>query len=423
VLTVPRIPLAGGGLAPPSIAPPPDLAPRALTGESVLFDGWKDPRLAQFVSEGRPNHAGAHVNGRTALFNTAVFRAVTLISYAVGMLPFHLLEGEGDDTRKATGNPLFAVLHSRPNEWHTAFEFRAFMMKNALIYGDAYALVARGARGVLRLAPVHPLRVRIEQDEDTLAVRYRVGDREVPAEQMFHLRGLLDDNGLNGISLVRQASEAIGLAMQMEAAAGRAFRNGLMVGGFIEHPKRLGPDALKSLADSLEARYAGVENAHRWLVLEEGMKASKLGQTAEEAQHLEQRKHQIEEVGRVFGVPRPLLGMDETSWGTGIEQLSIGFVRYGLSPWFEAWQQAVQRCLLTDDERGRYRAKFNEGALLRGSLREQFEAFAIGLGRGGQLPFLHQDEVRAWLNMPARDDLGSAPASLDGGPDAQQPPP
>lgn len=221
---------------------------------------------------------------------------------------------------------------------------------------------------------------------------------------MFHLRYGLSEDGFTGLSLVRQAAEAIGVALQTDQAAARLFRNGMMVGGALKHPGKLSPEAYERLKASMEER-EGADMAHKWLITEEGMEASPFSQTGRDSQHLETRKHQIEDIARPFGVPRPLLGIDETSWGSGIDALGQFFVRYGLSPWFESWEQAVSRSLLTDEEADIYEAKFNPGALLRGSMQQQAEFFAKGLGSGGHHPFLEVDEVRGWLDLPESDNL------------------
>jgi HK97 family phage portal protein len=411
---VPLIPLARGP-APqatggaPVIGPPPEYAVQALGSE--WFENWKDPRLAVFFDGTASTNSGAHVTVKTALRNTAVFRCVSLISYAIGMLPLHLLRGDDFETDKATDHPLYAVLHEEPNAWQSAFDFRSHMQLWALVEGDAYARVIRSGNRVVGLVPMNDYQTTpIQNDDWTVSYRCQTpngGQVILGPRDVFHLRGLSLD-GVRGLSLVRQAAEAIGLAISTEEAAARLFQNGMLVGGVLTHPGKLSPEAFKNLRASLEEKYSGKENAHRWFITEEGMKPEKFSATAEESQHLETRKHQIEEIARIFGVPRPLMGVDDTSWGTGIEQLGIGFVRYALSPWFEAWQQSIKRTLLVGREKQDLNPKFNEGALLRGSLREQFEAYAKGLGSGGHQPWLHVDEVRAWMNLRSRDDLAPA---------------
>lgn len=122
----------------------------------------------------------------------------------------------------------------------------------------------------------------------------------------------------------------------------------MLVGGALKHKGKLSPEAYERLKASMADRESA-ENAHKWLILEEDMDASPFSQTGKDNQHLETRQHQIEEIGRVFGVPRPLLMVDDTSWGSGIDVLGQFFVRYGLAPWFTAWEQAIHRSVLSDE--------------------------------------------------------------------------
>lgn len=380
-----------------------------------MFSGLGDPQLREFIRSG---HGGATASGvsvspAVALKNPTVVRCVSLISFSIGMLPLHVIDRR--TKAKASEHPLFRVLHRRPNAWQTAYEFRSLMQQRALgasgsgDRGDAFALIVRSRGVVQHLVPLPTDRVHPRQRADW-AIEYEYtrpdGGKVVYGPQdIFHLRYGLSDDGISGLSLVRQAAEAIGLALQSERAAARMFVNGMIAGGFIKHPGKLSESAQKNLVESMAAKWSGVENAHKWPVLEEGMDAVKVTLTAEEAQHLDMRKMQIEEIARPFGVPRPLLGVDDTSWGSGIDVLGQFFVRYALNPWFEAWQQAAERSLLSDAEVERYEIKFNPGGLLRGSMEQQAKFFAAALGAGGHQPWMHQDEVRELQDLPPRDDL------------------
>lgn len=379
--------------------------PQASGGQT--FSGLDDPALLEFIRSGGggATASGAYVTADTALQNMAVLRSVSLISQAIGMLPLHLFHA-GDEREKAKGHPVYSLLHSRPNNWQTPSRFKSQMQLRALAHGDAYAMVVRSAGRPIRLAPLDPEKVDPVQRADW-AVEYRYtrpdGSRlTIAPEDMFHLSDLSED-GISGLSRTKLAKEAIGLALQAENAAARLFRNGMMVGGVLEHPGQLSDQAYERLRESLEERYAGSENAQKWLITEEGMKAAKLAQTASDSQHLENRNHQIEEVARAFGIPRPLLMMDDTSWGSGIEQLGIFFVQYTLAPWFTAWEEEVARVLLTDAERTRYYAKFNERALLRGTLSDQADFFAKALGAGGHSPWMAVNEVRDLSELPRKE--------------------
>ncbi|WP_226578856.1 phage portal protein [Acuticoccus sediminis] len=385
------------------------------SGDIATFEGLTDPYLAQFMRDGGRTQSGASVTVETAMRNTAVLRCVNLISSSIGMLPLHLFRTDAAKA-KAVDHPLFAVLYRQPNDWQTAFDFRSLMQTRALVHGNAYALVVRRGQEVRRLIPLDPARVRVEQDA-SWKVTYRWsreggGETSLPAADVFHLRGPSLD-GLRGLSTVKQAAEAIGLSLQAENAAARMFSKGMMVGGALTLPegRTLSPEALARLKASIEERYSSAENAGKWLLLEEGMDAKTLTPSAKDNQHLETRRHQIEEIARAFGVPRPFLMVDDTSWGTGIEVLGQAFVRNCLAPWFAAWEQAISLRLLTPAEQDLFYAKFNAGALERGNLKDQGEFFAKALGSGGHAPWMHQDEVRELMELGPRDDLPAAPGA------------
>ena len=381
----------GGGKAAAADATP---RANATPWQSMSLD---DPRLAEFLRTGSDTSAGILVSTEAALRNTAVFRSCDLIASSVGMLPTYLMRRLPEGRlERAEDHPLFDLLLSQPNAWQTAYEFKGQMQLNALTEGDAYAHIVRSGRRILALVPLEPARVTPVQGEDwTVSYRYNRpagGTVTLAPDEVFHLRSLSRD-GINGLSRVRLAREAIALALQAENAAARLFRNGLMLGGALWTQGRLSDPAYARLKADMEDR-EGADNAHRWWIFEEGLKPEKMAMNATDAQLIEARKHQVEEVARAFGVPRPLLMMDDTSWGSGIEQLGIFFVRYGLDPWFQAWEQGLARCLLTLPERRTLYFDFDEHELLRGSMEAQANFYAKALGAGGQQPWMTPNEVR-----------------------------
>lgn len=377
--------------------------PRAEDGGITIVLG--DPATEAYLRGGAETLSGAVVSPESALRNMAVWRCVDLIAGSIGMLPLYLRER--DDTgavSNAEHHALYRVLMTRPNAYQTPLVFKAHMQMRALVDGNAFALIVRSRGRVIALNPIDPNRVRVRLQNDW-SVIYDVTRPDgtlvsLPPSDILHLRGL-SWNGVLGVSRTAVAREAIGLAMQAEAGAARLYKNGVMVGGFLEHPGKLGDDAFDNLDESLKAKYSGAENAGKWIILEEGMKAQVAQASARDNQQIETRKFQIEEVARAFGVPRPLLMMDETSWGSGIEQLGILFVRYSLAPWFKAWEEAIALTCLTETEMGRYYADFDEKELLRGSMKDQAEFYAKALGAGGSQPWMQANEVR--------DDVGLGP--------------
>jgi HK97 family phage portal protein len=212
------------------------------------------------------------------------------------------------------------------------------------------------------------------------------------ADDVFHFGSPLTLDGLNGIGLLDVAADTLGLAVRAQQAASRLLVNGSMARGALETDRELGEEAISNLKESLREDFAGSGAEHDWMILEEGLKAKLFGNSARESQLVELMKREAEEVARFTGVPRPLLMFDETSWGSGIEQLGLFFVTYCLMPWFVIWEEAIWTWLLTPQEQLTMYAKYNEGALLRGSLKDQADFLKAALGPN--VGYLTQNEAR-----------------------------
>ena len=391
----------------------------ALGGEAVSFEDLRDPRLAQFLSGGRQTASGVFISERLALRNSAVFRSMSLIAGTIGMLPLHLMRrlADGDDSEKARDHPLFNILHRRPNAYQTPSEFKSFMQYAALADGNAYALIIRGVGNrITGLVPLKRGAIDLRLDSSWNPIfrytRPEGGTVDLTSDEVFHFRAPMSVDGLRGLSLFDMAAEAIGIATQAEKAAARLFKHGsFATGALTKSDGTLSDEAYDRLKASFEANYAGAENAGKPLIFEEGLKYDPMSSTAKEAQHLETRKFQAEEVARITGVPRPLLMFDETSWGSGIEQLGQFFITYCLQPWIEAWEEAVARSCLLPSEQDIYFAKFNVGALLRGTLKDQAEFLAKALGAGGSQAWMTPNEARDNFDMNDVDGGDALPTS------------
>lgn len=372
---------------------------RVHASGGLNFAGMDDPRLLEFI---RTGGSGSD----NALRNMAVLRCVSLISESIGMLPVNLIENT-KRKEQAKKHAAYRLLKLKPNTWQTPYEFKSTMQLSVLRHGDAYARVVWSGNRPVALVPLNSPSVQPKLGDDWRMVydytRKDGGVVRLQANEVFHLRDLSAD-GISGMSRVNLARDAIDLAIQAQTAALRTFKTGVMAGGAIEVPTGLSDTAYGRMKGSLEDDYSGALNALKWMLLEEGAKANKFGTTGADAQHIENRNMQVQEIARAFGVPRPLLMMDDTSWGSGIEQLGIYFVQYGLLHWFTAWEQALARVLLSDEELETHQFKFNERALLRGTLKDQSDFFAKALGAGGQAPWVTQNEVRELSDLPESDD-------------------
>lgn len=391
-------------------APAPQVVERAAPqpgGVGKTFASLSSADLLDFMRSGE-TASGETVTASKSLENMGLLRCVSLISESIGMLPLNLME-RGDEKSYAAKHPLHVVLKQKPNEFQGPFKFKSTMQLRLLLHGNAYARVIWRGNTVVRMIPLDSRKVTPKMNDDfTVRYEYRRPDGvmiTLAAREVLHLADLADDeHGLVGFSRVQKAREAIGLSQAAQKAAARIFKNGVMAGGALSYPKKLDDTQIENIKESLENRYAGADQAHKWMVLEDGIKAEKWANSARDSQLDESRNHQLEEIARAFGVPRPLLMMDDTSWGSGIEQLGIFFVQYGLQHFFNIWEEEIALKLLSNSEREAYYPKFNERALLRGTLKDQADFFAKALGSGGSAPWMTPNEVRDLQDLSKSDD-------------------
>lgn len=370
------------------------------SAQGLTFSGFDDPAFLEFVRSGRLGEA------MTMLRNTAALRCLSLVGNGLGMLPTSLYHS-GHEKRAAKDHPAYKLLRFKPNPWQTPMEFKSQMQLLLETEGNAYARIIRAGGRPIHLIPFDKGRVQGKLTE-AWRMQYRCttesgGVLTLDQDEILHVRDLSLD-GVHGLSKRQLSTEVFELAAHAQQAASNVFKTGVMAGGAIEVPNALSDQAYRRMKESLNDEYSGAANANKWMIAEEGAKANRFSSTAHDAQQNETRNHQIEEVARLYGVPRPLLMMDDTSWGSGIEQLAIFFVQYTLAPRFVAWEQALARSLLTDREREAMYFKFNERALMRGTLKDQADYFAKALGSGGHQPWHTANEIRDLAEYPADED-------------------
>ncbi len=363
--------------------------------------------LIDWFSGGAQSASGVTVNERTALQSTAVFSCVRVLAETVASLPlpvYRRLSGGGKE--RATDHYLYPLLHDQPNTEMTSLEFRETLMGHLALWGNAYAQIERNAGLQVRaLWPLRPDRMTVRRENGVLAYRYQPEngqDRVFRPGQIMHIRGLSGD-GIIGYSPIRMAREAIGLARATEEFGARFFGSGSNPGGVLQHPNKLTDKALENLRRSFEERHGGLANAHRPLILEEGMTWQQIGIPPEDAQFLETRKFQTNEIARIFRVPPHMIGDLERATFSNIEHQSIEFVVHTIVPWLRRWEQAMLRDLFTPAERREYFAEFLVDGLLRGDIQSRYQAYAIGRQNG----WLSADDIRELENMnPLPDGQG-----------------
>jgi HK97 family phage portal protein len=359
-----------------------------------------------------PTPSGKTVNERTAMATSAVYACVRVLSETIASLPLHVYRRTGQGKEKAIEHNLYYLLHDEPNPEMTSFVFRETLMGHLLLWGNAYAQIIRDGRGrVIGLYPLLPDRMEVGRTkEGDLYYRYLKEGREylLRREEVLHVPGLSFD-GLVGCSPIAMAKNAIGMALATEEYGSRLFANDARPSVVLEHPGLLkDPEKIR---DSWNKIYRGSENAHKVAVLEEGMSVKTLSMPPEQAQFLETRKFQIEEICRIFRVPPHLVANLERATFSNIEHQSISFVVHTIRPWLVRLEQAFNKSLFTGREKGELFTSFVVDGLLRGDYESRMKGYAIGIQNG----FMSPNDVRSLENLnPIPEEEGGSTYMVNG---------
>ena len=305
--------------------------------------------------------SGKPVNERSAMQMTAVYSCVRILAEAIAGLPLHVYKyNETGGKEKAVDHPLYLLLHDEPNPEMSSFVFRETLMTHLLLWGNAYAQIIRNGKGeVIALYPLMPNKMSVDRDENgQLYYTYLRSNEEAHTMEgasvilkpcdVLHIPGLGFD-GLVGYSPIAMAKNAIGMAIACEEFGAKFFANGAAPSGVLEHPGTIKDPS--RVRQAWQSQFGGSSNSGKVAVLEEGMKYTPISISPEQAQFLETRKFQINEIARIFRVPPHMVGDLEKSSFSNIEQQSLEFVKYTLDPWIIRWEQSMARVLLSLDEK------------------------------------------------------------------------
>lgn len=365
----------------------------------------------------RGNVAGlAGVNEQAARALAAVNACVNLIGGSIASMPLHLYRRRSDGEREAVKPPLWWLLNERPAPGWSAASFWEFLVASRLFHGDAFARIVRRGAQAAGFEPYHPRHVRVRRIEGTLVYDLRQDDgSEISVQQhdMLHVAG----PGFDGFRSLSQLQyglrHAAGIALAADETAAGFFEDGVRADFAIEVPGNMDREQQETLRRTFMDRHAGRTASRAPIVLAGGIKLHQLTMSSEDAELLSTRGFQIEEVCRVFGVPPFMIGHTEktSSWGSGIEQMSLGFVKYTLQRHLVAIEQELNHKLFTTS---RNFAEFLTAGLERGDLKGRFEAYRIALGRAGEPAWMRPSEVRRLENLPPDAELDDAePAAAD----------
>lgn len=364
------------------VTPSAEFDARYGPSDSVGRDGW----FVRMLGGGKTN-AGTSVSEHTALYTPTVYACVNRICNPVAHFPVSIIQPDGrGGWARVTEHPMSERLGIRPNDCMSSRSLRKTTQAHALLWGNGYQEIERNGRGeAVGLWPLLPDRTRPKRQGDRVVFHTTIDGRsfEIDQDNVAHIMDQSHD-GYVGMSQVALAREAMGMAKALEEFGAKFFANDMKSGGFLMHPGRLSPQAQRNVrgADGkaqaapenpvapLE-KQGGLDNAHRVKVLEEGMKFIQTTIPPEDAQFLGTREFQIAEIARIYDVPLVMIQSHEksTSWGSGIEQLMLGFIMQTVAPWVQATEQELSWKLFTAGEREKgLRVKYNMNALLRGDM-------------------------------------------------------
>ena len=349
--------------------------------------------------------AGKSVTAKTAIQMSAVYACVRVISETIASLPLHVHQANGQGSRKATEHPLYRILHDEPNTEMTSFVLREVMLSHLLLWGNAYCQIVRSGRGhIIGLYPLLPDQMRVDRDSSgKLTYDYSTRDGKVVRlrlEDVLHIPGLGFD-GIMGYSPIALEKNAIGLGLAAEEYGSKFFSNGATPAGVLTHPNTVKDP--KRLRESWNAAYGGSSNSGKVAILEEGMQFARISMPNNEAQFLETRKFQVTEICRIYRVPPHLVGDLERATFANIEHQGISFAVHTIRPWLVRIEQAMNRALFPEKEKGVYYVQFNLDGLMRGDYKSRMEGYAIGRQNG----WLSTNDIRELENMnPVSEEEG-----------------
>ena len=357
--------------------------------------------------------SGKFVNENSALQCTTVYACVRIIAESIASLPLHVYQYKDGGKEKAINHALYFLLHDAPNDEMTSFTFRETSVAHLLLWGNSYAQILRNQHNqVIGLCPLQPNQMSVERDDNgKIYYRYTRNGGEksqdkkefqiiFPAKDILHIHGL-GFNGLIGFSPIAMARNAIGTTLAVEEFGAKFFENGARPSGILKVPTVLkNPERLR---ESWQSVYGGTENTGKVAVLEEGVTYESISIPPDDAQFIDTRKFQLNEIARLYRIPPHMLADLEKSSFSNIEQQSLEFVKYTLNPWVVRWEQALNKSLLSLSERKEYFIKFNVDGLLRGDYQSRMSGYATARQNG----WMSANDIRELEDLnPISDEEG-----------------
>lgn len=356
-------------------------------------------KLAMLWEMGTKTKSGVRINETNAMQISSVHACIKVLSESVASLPLHLYKRLPNGKTIDSSSNLYYILHTQANKDTTAYTFWETITYHICAWGNGYAYIERDNFGkVVGLWNLFPDQIEPYRNLDK-KLKYRVtinGEMfDLDPIDVLHVVGFGFD-GLKGKSPIKLAREAIGIAAATEEFGAKFFENGTHLGGIIEHPSKLSDASYARLKTDFKNAHDGLTNAHKVRILEEGMKYQRLGIPPEDAQFIETRKFQTEEIARIYRVPLHMIGDLSRSTNNNIEHQGLEFTKYTLAPYLKRIEQSIiQRILVTDEEKKNYFAEFDTNGFLRGDIMSRFDAYS----KLRNIGVINANEIRAMENL------------------------
>lgn len=350
--------------------------------------------------------AGTVVNSRTSMKVAVVYACNRLISGAIQQLPIHTFDAANDDQRKRVKDDVYSLLNLQPTPSFSAAAFWEYLTSSMLLEGDGFAVIYRDRRGnPVEFLPVNPVCVQVERVDGRLQYYIQIDNQVYGFDQddVLHFPGF-GFNGLRSMSVIKWgALNSIGLELAMEDYSSDFFKNGAHQSIAIVKEGKWDQDQRDAFRESWVKTYSGVDKKKYPLVLDKTADVKQLSVNSKDSQLLESREFQITDIARAFGLPSFMVNQEQksTSWGSGISEIALSFLRFTLMPHINRFEQELNRKLYM---RTSLECEFVTAGLMRGTMKERFDAYRQALGGSHGPGWMSQNEIRKMDGLPIIDN-------------------